>query len=283
VSTRDDSEREAGHVEFDALSAGWALHALEPDDERRFASHLATCATCRLTVAELEATLGELALDAPDADPPADLLDRIQVAMADDAPRIVSVPDRASEERAEEYHSRASIHPSSGVPPVITVALPHTRHATRWLAVAAAAVLVALAGWNVLLQQQLSRQQARNTAAVQVLTRVAVSKDLATLVDGKETPVGLVLLRGSQLDVVSMGLPASQTATSYWLWALPASGAKPLAMGHFEVTATVAAVHTVGEMPTGLAVPAAFAVSVESGTAKPAAPSRVIASGKVTA
>src|SRR3712207_7218554 len=40
------------HREFDELAVGWALHALEPEDETVFSAHLATCARCADTVAE---------------------------------------------------------------------------------------------------------------------------------------------------------------------------------------------------------------------------------------
>jgi hypothetical protein len=181
------------------------------------------------------------------------------------------------------YKSRASIRPSSGPSPAIPPVLPPARHAARWLAAAAAVVLVALAGWNVVLQQQLSRQQARETSAVKALTQVAVSDTLARLTDPKGAAVGSVLKRGAELDVLSTGMPANRRGTSYWLWALPASGGPPLAMGRFEVGGRSASVHAAGELPTGLRVPAGFAVSVESGTARPITPSKVIATGKVTA
>jgi anti-sigma-K factor RskA len=282
VNTRDDGDRETEHEEFDVLAAGWALHALEPDDEQRFAAHLPTCASCRLTVSELEATLGELAVEVPESDPPADLLGRIHRAMAEEPVPNASVPDHASREKAEEYQSRASIRPSSGPSPTIPAVLRPTRHAARWLVAAAAVVLVALAGWNVVLQQQLSRQQARETSAVKALTQVAVSDTLARLTDPKGAPVGLVLRRGAELDVLSTGMPINASGTSYWLWALPASGAPPLAMGRFHVGGTSASVHAAGEFPTGLRVPAGFAVSVENGTARPSTPSKVIATGNVT-
>ena len=40
------------HREFDELAVGWALHALEPEDEDAFAVHLPGCARCAETVAE---------------------------------------------------------------------------------------------------------------------------------------------------------------------------------------------------------------------------------------
>ena len=40
------------HAPFDELAVGWALHALEPEDEALFVAHLAGCERCAATVAE---------------------------------------------------------------------------------------------------------------------------------------------------------------------------------------------------------------------------------------
>jgi hypothetical protein len=36
----------ADHQRYDELAVGWALHALEPEDEAAFARHLSGCARC---------------------------------------------------------------------------------------------------------------------------------------------------------------------------------------------------------------------------------------------
>ena len=39
-------DRDDEHRSWDELAVGWALHALEPEDEALFAAHLASCARC---------------------------------------------------------------------------------------------------------------------------------------------------------------------------------------------------------------------------------------------
>jgi hypothetical protein len=81
-----------GHAEFEVLAAGWALHALEPDDEGRFAAHLAGCEACRRTTAELADTVGELAYAAPAVEPPPALLERLRAAVAAEEDLSAPVP-----------------------------------------------------------------------------------------------------------------------------------------------------------------------------------------------
>ena len=59
------------HGEWDALAVGWALSALEPGDEARFAVHLPTCERCTETVRESLRTVADLAYAVPDEAPPA--------------------------------------------------------------------------------------------------------------------------------------------------------------------------------------------------------------------
>ena len=61
------------HDAWDELAAGYALYALEPDEELRFIEHLATCDECVAGLRDHElvaAQLGSLAYDDADADPP---------------------------------------------------------------------------------------------------------------------------------------------------------------------------------------------------------------------
>ena len=40
------------HEDFEGLAAGYALHALEPEEEQRLAAHLLTCQDCARLVAD---------------------------------------------------------------------------------------------------------------------------------------------------------------------------------------------------------------------------------------
>ena len=46
MSRASRGEHRADHEVFDELAVGWALHALEPEDEAVFAQHLPGCERC---------------------------------------------------------------------------------------------------------------------------------------------------------------------------------------------------------------------------------------------
>jgi hypothetical protein len=70
------------HGEWDALAVGWALSALDPEDEERFAEHLPGCARCTATVRESLYTVADLAYALPDEAPPPSLKSRLMTAVA---------------------------------------------------------------------------------------------------------------------------------------------------------------------------------------------------------
>ena len=66
------------------LSAAYALHALDPDDEQLFEQHLRTCEECRAAVAGFESTADQLAAAASPATPRPGLRARILETVARD-------------------------------------------------------------------------------------------------------------------------------------------------------------------------------------------------------
>lgn len=247
------------HDEYDGLAVGWALHALEPEEEEAFAGHLATCSRCQATVQESEEALGELAQDVPLVDPPSRVLNRIRAAVADD-----TAPHRLT---------RAPVAvPSS------TTQAPRLR---RWAAgaMAAAIVLIALLSWNVVLRNQAA--DARRVAAQrqEVISRLAGSSTRAALQDDANRTVGYVEQRGADLQVLTTGLaPNDRTRSTYVLWGIQGSGRPPLAVGTFDVLRAGTDVRPVlGRAP--LAGFSGFSVSREPGRTAPDRPSAVVASG----
>ena len=59
------------------LAIGWALHALEPDEESLVAAHMPECPTCTSTAAETEEVGAMLGLSVPEAIPSAELEQRV--------------------------------------------------------------------------------------------------------------------------------------------------------------------------------------------------------------
>jgi hypothetical protein len=93
-----DPRREYGeHGEWDALAVGWALSALDHDDEELFAAHLPGCDRCTATVRESLYTVADLAYALPDEAPPASMKTRLMAAVAAE-PRTARSPAPAAEE-----------------------------------------------------------------------------------------------------------------------------------------------------------------------------------------
>ena len=69
IGPRSSKDEAKDHVLFDELAVGWALHALEPEDEAIFAVHLEGCARCTRTVAETSEVMAAMAADLPVAEP----------------------------------------------------------------------------------------------------------------------------------------------------------------------------------------------------------------------
>ena len=70
------------HAVLTELAAGAALDDLDPRERAALDAHLASCGRCQALVVELEEVLADLALAAPELQPPAslrgDLLDRLR-------------------------------------------------------------------------------------------------------------------------------------------------------------------------------------------------------------
>ncbi|GAA1715993.1 hypothetical protein GCM10009765_75930 [Fodinicola feengrottensis] len=300
------------HREYEELAAGWALHALEPTDEARFAAHLPQCAHCQRMVADLGETLSEVAQASPDSEPPPQLRDRIrQAALADlgtstqvthrqptagpgtSTDRSMSggrqPADRSTNKRPAAVRPEA-VRPADGRPAgrPDRAGRPASRSRRRtlpWVLTAAAVVIaLVLGGWNVVLQQQ---QRARDQVAAQqqdlIRQLVRPGNRLAALSTPAGKPIAYVLSSNGQLEIVTDGMAANAAGrTSYWLWAVPGGpNSAPQPVARFDVTGTGIAVHQLGATAASTSAAAAYAVSIEPGQARPAKPTTVLANGTV--
>ena len=93
------------HEEFDELAVGWALHALEPEDEAAFAGHLAGCGRCAQTVAETSEVMAALAAALPSAEPSPSLRDRLRAEVAG----TEQVPAAIEQPRTDPRHAVPSV------------------------------------------------------------------------------------------------------------------------------------------------------------------------------
>lgn len=76
------------------LTAGYALHALSPDEEREFEAHLAGCHQCQEELASFSEAASALAFAVPAEQPPSALRGRILEAARAERPNVVPLRPR---------------------------------------------------------------------------------------------------------------------------------------------------------------------------------------------
>jgi hypothetical protein len=257
------------HSEWEALAAGHAFNALEPEDEQAFVGHLAGCDRCRRDLESYQGVGAGMAYGAEAAAPPADLKRRIL--------------DAAAAERPASFPATAPVRRMPGQ-------RREGREGRTWqptfrlasLATAAASVLViALVGWNVMLRADNVTSRvalARRNAALRCLTAAGTAR--ATLAADTERR-GTACVGDGKAYVFVDRLAPNDPSHVYVLWWQDTSMGLH-AVAPFEVT----------ESGTGLfelpitAKPAeirAVAISREPGGTMPKAPTDQVAFGSVSA
>ncbi|MCW2505571.1 MAG: putative transrane anti-sigma factor [Actinomycetia bacterium] len=289
---------EHGHEVYEELAAGWILHSLDEAEEREFQRHLDACPACQAAVADYAAALAEMAVAVPSVDPPARLGERIRAEVALDlaptAPHAAPSPG-PSDTPARRNAAPAAV-PVAGLSDLSArrEEVARRRSPLRWLAVAAAVVLVALVAGNVVLfreqrdaRERFSAQQAqaRELARTQqtvigMLARTDVRKAMLATPGGKDKAMVMVEPSGA-LHVVSNGLGRNDPGrNTYVLWRIGAGGgAQPTAA--FDVTRDGMTLMDAGRLPSGATAVTGFAVSLEPGRQLPPTPSEVVAQGTV--
>ncbi len=268
------------HDAYDELAVGWALHALEPEDEAAFGRHLPGCARCGRTVAETSEVMAAMATDLPSAEPSPLLRERLHAAVA----ATEQVPTDRPAEAGEPAPAAATGFPGyRSVPP--------PRPAARWwagrrspalaLAAAALAAVLGLGIWNVFLADSRSDLQ-RTLAEQQQIVDTLLAPGGATVtpmsLDGRD--VATIVARADRVDVISHGLPVNDTESeTYVVWGLEGDQAEPL--GTFDVTGSQTALQTVESGATGLDDYPGYGISIEPGRQAPSAPTVIVATGEV--
>jgi anti-sigma-K factor RskA len=262
----------ADHAHFDELAVGWALHALEPEDESFFAMHLSGCARCAATVAETSEVMAAMATDLPQAEPSEGLRHRIRAAVEqteqEPAPAVEPVAPAVRPVRHTPEPPRADEQP-----PRWRRTLP------RVLVAAALAAIVGLGLWNVVITR--ARQDLQATVAEQsAFLDQLLSDGEATVAplshDGEM--VAMVVARDDQVGVVPAALAANDAETStYVLWGM--GEGPPDALGTFDVERSQMKLQTVGSEPTGPDGYTGYGISLEPGRHAPSSPTEIVAQG----
>ncbi|TFV46866.1 anti-sigma factor [Blastococcus sp. TF02A-35] len=266
-----------GEHAYDELAVGWALHALEPDDEAAFVQHLAGCERCLLTVAQTTEVMGAMARDLPATEPSPQLRSRLRAAVE----ATEQLPPPAARPTPEPA-AAAGAAERTGAVPVPRRPASRSRVLTRALAAAAVAAVVGLGTWTAVLSQ--SRDDLRSTLAAQEAVVAELTKPgpavVVPLTTTEEGDTVTLVARDEEVHVVTEGLERNDvSAETYVLWGL--GRGEPVALGTFDVERPQIAVETVGSGSTGLDEFPGYGISIEPGREAPSAPTGVVASGQV--
>ncbi len=254
------------HERYEELVAGYALSALEPEDEQELLRHLPACAVCERDLAVHRETLAHLAFAGDTVQPPPSLWEGIRSeVLSSGAPVSFPHPAAAPDDLARARHSRSA----------------RGARAVPWIAAAAAAVLaLGVAGWNVALQREREELSGRLTAAV----RAVQSGPARTVpLTGPGGDVAAVALVGRErVSLVVRTLPPNDVSSNvYVLWGKWGDGpVEPLAA--FDVRTAGTAVVEGLELPgPPRPAPDLMAITREPGrTAPPTTQQPLLASGR---
>ena len=266
-------------------AVGWALHALEPDEEMAVILHVPGCSSCRSAVEDAEQVLSQLGSAVEQVEPPPSLRESLMAAVAD-------VPQQTRPVHAESVtppipRHRAARQVPSG-PPARPAARPRGSWITRPRLVAASVALLAViaVGGLVVRTNQLEQQSQTLTAQAQGIADLVSQLDRpgvqhAILAADTGAAQAAVLLSDGQRKIYSVALPVNANDKTYVLWGLRA-GSDPTALGAFDVVTGQAGGRPVGA-PGATDGFTDYAVSIEPGRTPPTKPSDVLAKGPVVA
>ena len=252
------------HDQYAELAVGYALYALEPEEEQLFLAHLAACAACEQAVAEHTETLAHLAYAAEPADPPPALLEGIREGVRASG-REASFAPPVSLDAARESRSRR-------------LQRPGMRRAATWVGTAAALALIASLGvWNTSLQRDRDQQQVANGGLAQAVEALRGEGARTVPLRGQDgEPVAVAIVHDHTMELVLEGLaPNDAAATSYVLWAKDRVGSVH-AVGTFDVASKGVGVIQDMALPAAGGDLTRFMVTQEDGNVAPKVSTRAV-------
>lgn len=267
-----DPRRE--HAHYDELAAGYALYALDPEDERQFLVHAEQCPRCQQALADYAEVAVALADTAPAAEPSEQLGERIMAAATGDRAR-----GSGDSPAGPPAGVGADDHQAEG-PPAGVAAL-HRRRPPRRLQLAAAAAAVLIAGGGI--WGGLSATAGGPQPLVAGCGQAHKCHEVELTDAAGHKPAAKVIVTAGSVWLLPTGLPADDTTRQvYVLWQVTA-GHTPLAVGSFDVRRQADKPIRIGRLAVPYHDTWAFAVSLEHGRTIPATPSRAVALGQVSA
>ncbi len=272
-------------------AVGWALHALEPDEEMAVLLHLPQCAVCQAAVRDAENVLTSLGATVEQVEPPRSLRGSILSAAAETPQRLPMLRSVSSPEGVPFAARLPVVIDPPPVQPPTRLSEPRmtrgtwlSRRSRRLVAASLALVGVLTVGGLAVRTSQLEQQRAAETVQAQgiadLITQIGrPGVTHAVLADTSNSTVAAVLVVDGQRQVFSVGLPSNAAdRDTYVLWGLGGAAAQPL--GTFDVASADQGLRSVGSSDVADKF-TGYAISLEPGRVAPAAPTAVVAQGQV--
>jgi hypothetical protein len=293
-------DRDDEHRSWDELAVGWALHALEPEDETLFAAHLAACPRCVRTVAETSEVMAAMAGELPEAEPSEGLRERLRAAVeeTDQLPPAQRRTERPAVPAAVPAAVPTVAQPPAAPPAVgsgfgnlrAPLPVPAVDRRPAWrrvlptaLVAAAVAAVLSLGAWTVVVTGDRDAAQATAAEQSQMLEGLLAPgrATIAPVTNRDGRAVATVVARADQVQVMATDLPVNDSHDStYVVWGMQDGLPKPL--GTFDVVTPQMDLRTVGSTETGLDDYSGYAISIEPGRQAPSFPTDIVANGQVT-
>jgi anti-sigma-K factor RskA len=170
TDTRDGDNRHGQHSELAELLPEYALGLLPADEAALLERHLSHCPVCRQDLGELTETVALLPYAPPPAWPRPEVKEALLARLSPAFPLV-----EADRPEAAEPARPLPAHPSRAATGLGAAGR------RRLAALAAAAALVALLGWNVALQRQLDESRRQNAALMAEAAQAAEERQIAHL------------------------------------------------------------------------------------------------------
>lgn len=183
-------------IDVHALTGAYAVDALDELERVRFERHLETCSDCVAEVRSFTETTSRLGAAQAMTPPPA-----LRAAVLEEIGRTRQVSPQGSHRRAPDVVVRSS----------------------RWLAVAAAGLLVAAAGLGGLAVDA-TRDASRSADVASVVTSVLTDPDRTVTDADFAGGRAAVVTAGDEVVVLADGVAAPPSDSVYVLWMLDAAG-----------------------------------------------------------
>jgi anti-sigma factor RsiW len=242
--SRDDIVAGLTCDEVVEMAGSFVLGALDPASDAAVRAHLAACPESHEEMAELGGAVVALAESVPIVEPPAGLKARIMAAAAADlAARAATPPAALAAEPVRAAEPVPAAEPARAAQPTpFPTATEREARRSRastgsWvLRIAAVVAIVALGGWNLLLQGQVNTAKTyeQNVAAVlEVAAKPGSLTAILTADGGSGSGLAAVSASGT-VTLAMQDLAPTTGSTVYTAWVIGADGV-PVPLGSFAV------------------------------------------------